>query len=340
MLEVTWFVIWGTLWAVYFMLDGFDLGAGTLVPVLGKTEADRRVIYHSIGPVWDGNEVWLITAGAVSFAAFPGAYATMFSALYSPLMLILVALIVRGVSVAFRTELDTPRWRKVWDVTTVLSSTLAAFLLGVAFANIFKGVPVGANGAYHGNLLGLLSPYGILGGLLFVFLFVVHGALWIANKSESELHERAASLAGKMWVLLLIIAVLFLITTAVWTNLYANYLASPALFIIPLVTVAALILTPVFIAKKSYWKAWSFSSATIFTAALFGVIGMYPNLLPSSLEPAFSATIANSASSPKTLKIMLGVVMVFIPLVIIYQSLVYRVFKGKVTHEEASYGGY
>jgi len=340
MLEITWFVIWGVLWAVYFMLDGFDLGAGALVPVLGKTEADRRAIYHSIGPVWDGNEVWLITAGGVTFAAFPGAYAAIFSTLYSPLMLILVALIVRGVAVAFRTELDSYRWKRIWDVATVLSSALAAFLLGVTFANIFKGVAVGADGTHHGGLIGLFNPYGVLGGLLFLFLFVVHGALWIANKTEGDLHGRAASLAGKAWAALLIIAVLFLVATAAWTDLYANYLARPALLIIPLVTVAALILTRILIARKSCWKAWGASCAAIFAVTLFGVVGMFPNLLPSSVAPAFGVTIADSASSPKTLKIMLGVVLVFVPAVIVYQSLVYRIFKGKVTGEEASYGGY
>ena len=168
MLETIWFILWGVLWSVYFMLDGYDLGLGSLLPFLAKNETDRRLVYRAMGPFWDGNEVWLITAGGVTFAAFPTTYAMMFSSLYSPLMLILFALIFRGVSLAFRGEVDNPRWKAFWDGCLVVGSFLPALLFGVAFANIFRGLPIDAAGIYQGNLFTLLNPYGLAGGVLFV----------------------------------------------------------------------------------------------------------------------------------------------------------------------------
>ena len=233
MLETIWFVLWGVLWAVYFMLDGFDLGLGTLMPFLAKSDTDRRLIYRAMGPHWDGNEVWLITAGGVTFAAFPAAYAVMFSGLYSALMLILFALILRGISFAFRDAVDHPLWKSVWDWCLILGSFLPALLFGVAFANLFQGIPIGEGGIYQGGLTTLLNPYGLAGGLLFVLLFTVHGSLWLAVKSQGELHERAAAMARRLWPWLLVMAVLFLLATKRMTFLYDNYLAQPVLFIIP-----------------------------------------------------------------------------------------------------------
>src|SRR5512143_2144106 len=171
MLETTWFIIWGVAWAVYLLLDGFDLGLGSLLPLLGRSERDRRVIVNAMGPFWDGNEVWLITAGGVTFAAFPRAYAIMFSGLYTPLMLLLFALILRGVAFEFRGKVDSAAWRSVWDACLVAGSFLPALLLGVAFANIFAGIPLDAQGLFLGNLFTLLNAYGLLGGLLFVAMF-------------------------------------------------------------------------------------------------------------------------------------------------------------------------
>jgi cytochrome d ubiquinol oxidase subunit II len=213
MLETIWFLLWGILWAVYFMLDGFDLGLGTLMPVVAKTEAERRLVYRIMGPFWDGNEVWLITAGGVTFAAFPTTYAVMFSGLYSALMLILFALIIRGVSFAFREEVNAPRWKGVWDTCLTIGSFLPALLLGVAFANIFRGLPIDQEGIFQGTLFTLLNPYGLAGGILFVLLFMVHGTLWLAVKSTGELHDRAARLVPKLWAALLVMAVLFLLAT-------------------------------------------------------------------------------------------------------------------------------
>ncbi len=341
MLETVWFVLWGVLWAVYFMLDGFDLGVGSLIPFLAQSEAERKVMYRSMGPFWDGNEVWLVTAGGVTFAAFPGTYAVMFSALYSALMLVLFCLIIRGVSLEFRHQVDNPGWRGLWDIGTFIGSFLPAVLLGVAFANIFRGIPIDAQGVNQGSLIGLLNWYGLLGGLLFLCLFLLHGALWTALRTEGELQARAGNLASKLWAALLVVAVAFLIATWFATGLYHNYLSSPGLFIIPLIAVASLFLIRVRIGAGAWMQAWLFSSLTIVSCTLFGVIGMYPALLPSSLNPEWSMTIHNSASSPLTLKIMLGVALVMVPIVIIYQFLVYRVFMGgKVSIQEAGEEAY
>ncbi len=334
MLPIIWFILWGVLWAVYFMLDGFDLGIGTFMPFLAKDDTDRRVIYRAMGPFWDGNEVWLITAGGVTFAAFPATYAVMFSGLYSALMLILFALILRGVSIAFRGQVDDPRWRRLWDTGFFLGSFLPALLLGVAFANLFKGIPIDAEGIFQGTLFTLLNPYGLAGGILFVLLFIVHGSLWLAVKSHGDLHQRAAALAAKAWVALLIMAVLFLLATMKWTSLFDNYAARPVLLLIPVIAVAALIAMRVFIGREQWWKAWFASSLTIVGITLFGVVGLFPNLLKSSLNPAYSLTAFNSSSSPLTLKIMLGVALTFVPLVIAYQVWVHFLFKEKVQPED------
>jgi cytochrome bd ubiquinol oxidase subunit II len=331
MLETIWFVLWGVLWAVYFMVDGFDLGLGTLMPFLAKDDTERRLVYRAMGPFWDGNEVWLITAGGVTFAAFPTTYAAMFSGLYSALMLILFALILRGVSFVFRNAVDDPRWRRVWDYCLVFGSFLPALLFGVAFANLFQGIPIDAEGVFQGGLLTLINPYGLAGGLLFVLLFLVHGSLWLAVKSEGQLHRRAARTAAKLWPWLLVMAVLFLLATQRKTFLYDNYFAHPVLFLIVAVTVVALLLIRWFIKQAEWWRAWFASAATIAGATLFGVVGLYPNLLKSSLDPAHSLTVYNSSSSPLTLKIMLVVALIFVPIVIAYQVWVHLLFKEKVT---------
>ncbi len=339
-LQTIWFFLWGLLWALFFMTDGFDLGIGTLYPFLGKTDQDKRIMINALGPLWDGNEVWLITAGGVTFAAFPLVYSVMFSSLYSALMLILFALILRGVSFEFRGKVDHPRWRKIWDTCIFVGSFVPALLFGVAFANIFQGIPIDHNGIYHGTLFTLLNPYGLLGGILFVLLFMIHGALWISIKSEGDLQERAASTANKLWPVLLGVMVIFLIASKFSTHLFDNYIEHPAFFIVILITVLALLSVRFFLVRKTFFKAWFASALTIVGTTFFGVIGLFPNLFPSSLNPRYSLTAYNASSSPLTLKIMLVVVTIFIPLIIGYQIWAYNLFKGKVTqadlaHDEA-----
>ncbi|MBR9981645.1 MAG: cytochrome d ubiquinol oxidase subunit II [Desulfatitalea sp.] len=337
MLETIWFVLWGVLWAVYFALDGYDLGLGTLMPLLAKNETERRVMYNAAGPFWDGNQVWLITAGGVTFAAFPGTYAALFSGLYTALMLLLFALILRGVSFEFRRKVDSAAWRRVWDTCHVLGSFLPALLLGVAFANIFKGIPLNAQAINEGTLLDLLNPYGLAGGVLFVLMFALHGALWLGVKAQGEIARRAARAAAGLWLALVVMMTLFLALTAYYTRLFDNYLADPVLFVVLLLPVAGLLQARRALAQEKMGHAWAASAVAIIGVTLFGVTGMFPALLPSSIDPAFSMTIANSASSPKTLTIMLGVALVFVPIVIAYQAWVHVTFSYKVTEADLAY---
>jgi cytochrome bd ubiquinol oxidase subunit II len=336
MLETIWFLLWGVLWAVYFMLDGFDLGLGTLLPLFGRTEKERRIIHSAVGPYWDGNEVWLITAGGVTFAAFPGTYAVLFSAFYTPLMLILFALIMRAVSFEFRNKREGSSWRLSWDMMAAVASFVAALLFGVAFANIFKGIPIDKEGVYEGTLVTLLNPYGIAGGLFFLIFFLLHGSLWLSIKADGPLQEKAVLAAKRFWAILTCVAILFFVITAFYTDLYHNYLKSPFLFVIPFLTVCSLFAVRLFLVSSPL-KSWWASSITIMGTTLFGIIGLYPRMLPSSLDPSFSLTIFNSASSALTLKIMLIVALVFVPIAIIYQSWAYVLFKGKIRDEDVEY---
>ena len=239
--QIIWFILWGILWAVFFMLEGFDFGAGILHGFLGRNETEKSIIRRAIGPFWDGNEVWLVTAGGATFAAFPGTYALMFSYLYSALLIILFGLIFRGVGLEFRSKGDGQAWKKGWDAAIFFGSLIPALLFGVAFGNIFRGLPMDSEG-YHGSLFTLLNPYGLLTGLVFVLLFIVHGALWLSLKTEGDLSSRASGLAGRIWYILLAASVLFLVSTEFSTNLYENYLRNMLWFVVPAIAVLSMIL--------------------------------------------------------------------------------------------------
>ncbi len=328
--QVTWFILWAVLWAVYFMLDGFVLGTGMLHYFLTRNDQEKKILIRTVGPVWDGNEVWLVTAGGATFAAFPTTYALMFSYLYSALLLLLFSLIIRGVSIEFRGKIEKAGWKKAWDMGIFIGSALPALLLGVAFGNIFSGLPMDAAG-YHGSLLSLLNPYGLLTGALFVLMFLTHGSLYVSVKTEGELSDRSTILAGKMWFAELAVAVLFLIATAFFSKLYDNYLSIPLLLVVPVLTVAALLGIKVFLAKGRPLMAFASSCLTIVMVVFTGVIGLFPNLIPSSIDTAYSLTIYNSSSSIYTLKIMTIVALVFVPIVIAYKIWVYRIFRSRVT---------
>lgn len=334
MLESIWFILWGVLWAVYFMLDGFDLGVGTLMPFMAKNEAEKREMYNSVGPFWDGNEVWLIAAGGVTFAAFPRAYAVMFSGLYTALMLLLFALILRGVSFEFRSKVENESWKKVWDTCQFVGSFLPALLVGVAFANIFMGLPLDQNGLNQGNLFSLLNPYGLAGGVLFVLMFLMHGALWLNIRTSGELRTRAITFAARLWPVLVVATVLFLAYSAVATKLFNNFLVYPVLFILLALPVGGLVMMRAYMGQNKPWMAWFSSAAFILGVAAFGLTGLFPAILPSSLNPGWSITIHNSASSALTLQIMLGVALVFVPIVIAYQIWAYKTFATQAVMEE------
>jgi len=337
--QIIWFVLWGVLWSFYFMTDGFVLGIGFMSRFLAKDDTERRVLINTIGPIWDGNEVWLITAGGATFAAFPTTYALMFSNLYTALLLLLFALIVRGVSFEFRGKINSPAWKGGWDSAITISSFLPALLFGVAFGNIFKGIPMrndfaNVTFAYDGSLLTLLNPYGLLTGVLFVLLFAVHGSLYAAIKTTGELSSRAASMANKLWIPLLVVAVAFLGYTYPATHLYENYLKAPILLIIPVIAVASLLLVRLYASQDKLHKAFLFSCLTIIFVCYTGVTGLFPNLIPSSIDPASSLTIYNSSSSLLTLQIMTGVALIFVPIVVAYKIWVYRIFRARVTNED------
>ncbi|GAB4300286.1 MAG: cytochrome d ubiquinol oxidase subunit II [Desulfuromonadia bacterium] len=332
-LQIIWFVLWGVLWGVYFMLDGFVLGTGMLHNFLGKSDGEKRVLINTIGPVWDGNEVWLITAGGATFAAFPTTYALMFSYLYTALLILLFALIVRGVSFEFRGKIESEGWKGLWDLAIGLSSFIPALLFGVAFGNIFQGLPMDGTG-YHGSLLTLLNPYGIVTGLLFVLLFIVHGGLYLSLKTTGDTSARALSAVLRSWPVLLVVAVVFLAYTKVATKLYDNFLSHPALLIVPFVAVGSLLYVRVAAGAGNRGKAFASSCVTILSVVATGVIGLFPNLIPSSIDPVHSLTIYNSSSSQYTLTIMTIVAFIFVPIVIAYKIWVYRVFRAPVTEED------
>jgi cytochrome d ubiquinol oxidase subunit II len=324
--QVIWFILWAVLWIVYFALDGFDLGAGSLLYFLGRTPEERAKVYKAIGPFWDGNEVWLITAGGATFAAFPRTYAVMFSTLYSALLLLLFTLILRGIAVEYRNKYENPTWRGLWDLIFFINSLLPGLLLGVAFANIFKGLPIDANGILHGSFFSLLNPYGLLGGALFLFWFAIHGATWMAFRTSGELAERAASLGKKLWAIGIFLVIVFWLVSAQVTDLWNNYLKYPILFIFPAITVIAGFLIPYFLSKKSYFKAWICSGLSIVGFGAWGFAGLFPRMLPSSLNPEYSLTIYNSSSSPLTLKLMMVVALIFVPIVLAYTFWAYKTF--------------
>ncbi len=332
-LQITWFALWGVLWAGYFMLDGFVLGTGMIYPVIAGSSAEKRALIRSVGPVWSGNEVWLITAGGATFAAFPTAYALMFSYLYTALLLLLVCLIIRGFALELRGKHDSPAWTGACDFGIYISGLLISLLLGVAFGNIFRGLPMDSSG-YHGSLLYLLNPYGLLTGLMFVLLFVVHGSLYAGIKTGKGLSEKALEFAKKAWPALAVTATAFLVYTAFATKLYNNFLKEPALFAAPFIAVSAILGIRALLAKGKPLWAFAASCTAIVFVTLTGMIGLFPNLIPSSLDPAYSMTIYNTSSSRLTLGIMTGVALVFVPIVIAYKIWVYRAFRTRVEVEE------
>ncbi len=333
-LATLWFVLWCLLWAMYFILDGFDLGVGSLLPFYASNEGERRLLYNVTGPFWDGNEVWLIAAGGVTFAAFPKTYAVMFSALYTPLLLLLFALILRAVSFEFRGKVSHPAWRGLWDVVHFVANLAAAALLGVAFANLFMGIPIDQDGVYHGDLLSLLNVYGLAGGVFFLITFALHGALWLCFKTEGALQERSLSFVYLLWPLTAVLLLVFLGLTWAYTDLFANYLAMPGLLLIPLVAVLGLAGVPVLLRKRKVALAWASNCVFIIGVTFFGVMGMFPRMLISSTDPAATLTAYNSASSELTLTIMLVVAVVMVPIVLLYQFWAYRLFSHKLSPED------
>ena len=333
-LNTIWFVLIAVLFIGFFLLEGFDFGVGMLLPIIGRgsdpTSVDikRRVMINSIGPHWDGNEVWLLTAGGAIFAAFPMWYATMFSGFYLPFFIILLALIGRGVAFEFRSKDQHPKWRSLWDWTIFFGSLIPALLLGVAFANLARGVPIDANMNYVGGFFYLLNPYALLGGLATVLVFALHGSIFLDLKTTGEVSENARYLSRRIWVIVLIVLLVFLVATYLSTDIISRIGLNPG--VIPIVGMISTLLCGYFIRKQ--WAGWAFimTSLTIIFSLFTLFMIMYPRVMISSLDPAHSLTIYNAASSDYTLKIMTIVALILVPIVLIYQGWTYWVFRKRI----------
>ncbi|PID54435.1 MAG: cytochrome d ubiquinol oxidase subunit II [Micrococcales bacterium] len=329
-LTLIWFVLIAVLWTGYLVLEGFDFGVGMLFPILGHDkegvdgDTRRRVMLNTIGPVWDGNEVWLLTAGGATFAAFPHWYATLFSGFYLPLLLILVALIIRACAIEWRAKINDARWRRMWDNGIAFSSYLPALLWGVAFANIVRGVPIDADMQFTGNLFTLLNPYGLLGGATTLLLFLLHGTVFVALKTDGQIRTDAAELAAKLAVPATVVAAAF----AVWTQLAHGkvwtWLAVAA--------AAACLIGAVLLTRARNEKcAFILTSVTILAAVVLLFGSLWPDVMPSSTDPAYSLTVDNASSTDYTLTVMTWVAVILTPVVLVYQGWSYWVFRKRLT---------
>ncbi len=332
-LNTLWFVLIGVLFAGFFFLEGFDYGVGILLPFLGKEEPERRALVRSIGPFWDGNEVWMLTAGGAMFAAFPHWYATMFSGFYLALVVMLLALIARGVAFEFRNKDERPQWRRWWDRMIFLGSLVPALLWGVALANLIRGLPIDARMNYTGTFFTLLSPYTLLGGLFMVSLLTLHGAVFLTLRTEDELRERARAAASRLWLPTILLCGALLTYTYLTTDLLDRLGVNPGLVA---VTGASALLATAWLVRHGQ-EAWAFFMTGFTIVARVATIfrTLFPRVMISSLNPDWSLTIYTASSSPYTLTIMSIVALLFVPVVLAYQGWTYWVFRQRVSSKAA-----
>ncbi len=336
-LNIIWFGLVGILFTGYAILDGFDLGIGAL-HLFTKTDQDRRIMINSIGPVWDGNEVWLVTGGGALFAAFPEAYATVFSGFYLLFILLLFSLIFRAVAIEFRSKMPMVWWRKMWDVSFCSGSILSAFLIGIALGNLVRGIPLDVHHEYSGTFWELLNPYAIGVGITTVALFVMHGAIYGILKTEGSIQNKLLSWVNNTIIFFVISYITITMATLLFIPHFTEYIHNnPWLFVLAIANMLAIANIPREINSKRYWRAFLSSAATIAALlALFG-LGMFPHMVYSNPFPEHSLTIYNAASSTKTLKIMLIMAGIGMPLVLGYTVSIYWIFRGKVQLNENSY---
>ncbi|MEB3366640.1 cytochrome d ubiquinol oxidase subunit II [Saccharopolyspora mangrovi] len=318
-----WFVVIAVLWTGYFFLEGFDFGVGILTKLIGRSSKERGALISTIGPVWDGNEVWLITAAGATFAAFPDWYATMFSAFYLPTFMILVGLIVRGLALEYRAKRDDLRWKRNWDVILFWSSLVVPFLWGMLLANLVRGLPIGADGVYLGTLADLFNPYAVLGGLLTVVLFTFHGAVFAALKTDGAIRGRARDLAVKAGLITLALAAFFL----VWTSVEFGAPASTPIAILGLAGLIAALE-----ANRRAREGWAFvfSGVSVVAVTVTLFLALYPDVVPSTLTAQWSLTVDNAASGDYSLQIMTWIAGFATPLVLLYQGWTYWVFRQRI----------
>ncbi len=322
-----WFVLVAVLWIGYFVLEGFDFGVGALLRLVGKDEKGRRVLINTIGPIWDGNEVWLITAGGATFAAFPEWYASMFSGFYLALLVILVLLIVRGVAFEYRGKGHSDRWRARWDLSILITSWGLALLWGVAFGNVVRGVPLDARHEYVGNFGDLLNPFALLTGVTTVLLFLTHGAVYLGLKTTREVRDRAQKLAVRLGPVTMIV----MAVAVTWQQIIRG---NPVSIAVGVVAVLAMAVTVVL--TRADRDGWAFTASAVSTGML--VIGwfasIYPDVFPSTIDPAYSLNIENAASTPYTLTLMSWVALVFVPVILAYQAWSYWIFRKRISTKQ------
>lgn len=329
--ETIWFLLIAVLFIGYFILEGFDFGVGILLPFVAKNDTERRMVINTIGPHWDGNEVWLITAGGAMFAAFPNWYATLFSGFYIALFLMLIALILRGVAFEFRGKVDDIKWRKFWDWSIFFGSIIPAILWGVAFSNFVRGVPIGEGFIYVGNFWDLFNIYSIIGGLVTLTGFTVQGAIFLSMKLEKPIANRISNLAMKLWLPNILVLLLFVIETYFFTDIIDQLGVNPG--IVPIGAVLSLFAVGWFIKiKRNGWAFFMNCLAIIFSASTIFLI-LYPRVLISSIDPIYNLTIMNSASGEYTLRIMTIIALIFVPIVIAYQGWTYWIFRKRITSD-------
>lgn len=328
-LNTLWFILITVLFIGFFFLEGFDYGVGILLPFVGRDEDERAAVTRTITPFWDGNEVWLITAGGAMFAAFPNWYATMFSGFYLALLLMLVALILRAIGFEFRNRHDTASWRKFWDAMIFIGSLVPALLWGVAIANLMEGLPIDQKMHYVGGFWNLLNPYALLGGLTFVALFTFHGAVFLTLKLENHLLDRAYKLAARLWLPAVALVLLFVIFGYFATDIFQRLGVDPG--VAPVAAAAALLASGWFMrARLSGW-AFTMTGLTIALSTLTVFQGLFPRVMISSLNPDYTLTIYNASSSPYTLGVMTWVALIFVPVVLAYQAWNYWIFRERVS---------
>jgi cytochrome d ubiquinol oxidase subunit II len=336
-LNMIWFLLVAVLLIGYAILDGFDLGVGVL-HLFARSEQERRFHINAIGPVWDGNEVWLLTAGGALFAAFPIVYATVFSGFYIALMLLLTALIFRAVSMEFRGKVDSPRWRRLWDWAFGMGSLLPALLLGVAFGNILRGIPLDGDHNFTGSFFTLLNPYALLIGVLSLVLFTMHGALYLSMKTEGELKARVGGWISPLWIAMVALYVLATVATLfVSPFLLSGMTGNPLFWILFVLLLGSVLSIPVAVKAGKEGRAFLASSLTIACMIGLSAFSMFPRLVPALGDLTYSLTIYNASSSQRTLSTMLVIALIGMPLVIAYTIFIYRAFKGKVSITPDSY---
>lgn len=332
-----WFLVIGAVFTGYAILDGFDLGAGALHLFFNKEES-RRIALNAIGPVWDGNEVWLVIGGGTLFAGFPKVYAAVFSAFYIPFMLFLTMLIFRAISIEFRSKEPMKWWRKTWDVSYCISSAMIALMLGVVLGNVLIGIPIDANGNFTGSTFYFLNPYALMVGITTLALFMMHGAIFLVMKTESRLYAKLTIMVKNTTIFFAICILLLSFYTLLYVPHLSNAIRQNSwMFVIPVIMVLSIANITRQITKRNYLYAFLSSALTVSLLLIIVAIELYPNLLISTTNPAYTLTVQNSASSSKSLEIMLLFVAVGVPLAALYTSFVFWTFKGKVKLNEMSY---